>query len=245
MSYDGIDLPALSERLRTPLLVVRAEVTSTLDVLHRLAVEGAPAGTAVLADRQTEGRGRRGRAWLSPAGRGIWLAYLVRPTASDPGVLSLRAGLAVAAAAGALGATLRIKWPNDLMLGDRKLAGVLCEARWEQGRPAWVALGIGINVRGPLPAEVAGTAATLDEVVPAGRVDLLARLLPALHALPMDRELTAEERRVLAERDWLRGRRLIAPIAGVAAGIDADGALRVETGAARERVTSGTVRLLA
>jgi BirA family biotin operon repressor/biotin-[acetyl-CoA-carboxylase] ligase len=242
-TYDGVTFPALAVRLRTPALVCLAEVTSTLDELHRLAALGAPAGTAVLADRQTRGRGRQGRAWQSPGGQGIWLAYLVRPAAAETGVLALRAGLAVARAVEALGAGPRVKWPNDVMLGDRKLAGVLCEAKWERGRPAWVALGIGINVKGPLPDGLAGLAATLDEVGPAGRVDLLARLLPALHALPTGSELGPDEREALAARDWLRGRRLLEPVPGTAAGIDAGGGLMVETDAGTERVVSGTVRL--
>jgi BirA family biotin operon repressor/biotin-[acetyl-CoA-carboxylase] ligase len=241
--YDGVTPAALAARLGTPALVCLAEVTSTLDEVHRLAARGAPAGTAVLADRQTRGRGRQGRVWQSPGGRGIWLAYLVRPAAAENGVLALRAGLAVARAVEALGARPRVKWPNDVMLGDRKLAGVLCEAKWEEGRPAWVAIGIGINVKGPLPDGLVGLAATLDEAVTASRVDLLARLLPALHALPRGSELGPDEREALAARDWLCGRRLLEPVPGTAAGIDAAGGLLVETDAGTEVVVSGTVRL--
>jgi len=243
MMYDGVTPPALAARLETPALVCLAEVPSTLDEVHRLAAQGAPAGTAVLADRQTRGRGRQGRAWESPGGRGIWLAYLARPAAADTGLLALRAGLAVVRAMESLGARPLVKWPNDVMLGDRKLAGVLCEAKWERGRPAWVALGIGINVKAPLPAGLAGLAATLDEAVPAGRVDLLARLLPALHALPTGSELTPDEREALAARDWLCGRRLLEPVPGTAAGIDATGGLLVETARGVRRVVSGTIRL--
>jgi BirA family biotin operon repressor/biotin-[acetyl-CoA-carboxylase] ligase len=129
------------------------------------------------------------------------------------------------------------------MLGDRKLAGLLCEARWERGRPAWVALGIGINVNGPLPEEIGAVAATLDQAVPAGRVDLLEQLLPLLHGLSGNARLEPEEREALAERDWLAGRRVVEPIAGIATGIDADGALLVATDHGTRRVTSGTIRL--
>jgi BirA family biotin operon repressor/biotin-[acetyl-CoA-carboxylase] ligase len=241
--YDGVAGPALSARLRTPSLVLAEHVTSTLDELHRLAAQGAPAGTAVLADRQSRGRGRHGRTWESPAGRGIWLAWLARPAEPETGVLSLRAGLAVIAAAETLGARPRLKWPNDVMLGDRKLAGVLCEARWDGGRPAWVAVGIGINVHGPVPEALARSAVALDAEVPATRVDVLAQLLPALHAMPGGRELTATERHSLSERDWLQGRRLTEPSGGVAAGIDATGALLVDAPDGRMRVMSGTVRV--
>jgi BirA family biotin operon repressor/biotin-[acetyl-CoA-carboxylase] ligase len=243
IAYDGLAPPALAARLRTPALVYLAEVTSTLDELHRLAAEGAPGGTAVLADRQTRGRGRQGRPWHSPAGQGIWLAFLMRPGAPETGLLALRAGLAVARAIEAVGAQPRIKWPNDVMLGDRKVAGVLCEAKWERGQPAWVALGIGINVRGPLSVELAATATSIDAVMPVDRVDLLGRLLPALHALPGGGELAPEEQEALAARDWLRGRRLLEPEEGTAAGFDAGGALLVETEAGMRKVVGGTVRL--
>lgn len=244
VAYDGLTPEALAARLRAPGLVCLGAVTSTLDEAHRLAAAGAPPGTAVLADRQTRGRGRRGRPWASPAGRGIWLAYLVRPAAASTGVLSLRVGLAVARAVERFGATPRLKWPNDVLLGDRKLAGVLCEARWAGGAPAWVAVGIGINVHGPLPDELAETAATLDEAAPVGRVELLERLLPALSALPDAPLLAAPERESLAARDWLRGRRLTGPVPGIAAGLDASGALLVETPEGTVSVTGGTVTVV-
>jgi BirA family biotin operon repressor/biotin-[acetyl-CoA-carboxylase] ligase len=242
-AYDGLAPAALAALVRTPGLVCLPDVTSTLDELHQMAAQGAPAGTAVLADRQTAGRGRQGRPWRSPAGQGIWLAYLSRPATAAIGVLSVRVGLAVIRAAEALGARPRLKWPNDVMLGERKLAGVLCEARWDGGRPAWVAIGIGINVHGPLPADLRPGAATLDEAVPAGRVELLAQLLPLLHAVPQGEELSAGERREVESRDWLRGRRLIAPLAGMVMGIDGRGALVVETEGGRRHIGSGTVQV--
>jgi BirA family biotin operon repressor/biotin-[acetyl-CoA-carboxylase] ligase len=243
MVYDGLGPAALAARLRTPALVCLAETTSVLDELHRLAAQGATAGTAVLADRQTRGRGRQGRSWQSPAGRGIWLAFLVRPGPPETGLLALRVGLAVARAVEAVGAAARIKWPNDVMLGDRKLAGILCEARWESARPAWVAVGIGINVKGPLPDEIAGLAATLDETVPADRVEVLGHLVPGLQALPSGGDLSPEERAALAARDWLAGRRLIEPVSGIAAGIDPAGRLLVHTERGETPVVSGTIRL--
>lgn len=244
VAYDGLAPEVLAARLATPGLVYLPEVTSTLDEAHRLAARGAPAGSAVLADRQTRGRGRLGRPWSSPAGQGIWLAYLVRPAAAT-GVLALRVGLAVARAVEALGARPGLKWPNDVLLDDRKLAGVLCEARWARGVPAWVAVGIGINVHGPLPPDLAARAATLSEAVAADRVAVLERLLPALHGLSAAAVLDAGERDALAARDWLQGRALAAPAAGRAAGIDASGALLVETARGTVRVTGGTVELAA
>jgi biotin-(acetyl-CoA carboxylase) ligase len=104
-------------------------------------------------------------------------------------------------------------------------------------------VGIGINVRGPLSPSLEGRAATLDQATPAGRVEVLAHLLPALHALGAGTELTPAELDALAARDWLRGRRLSQPVPGTAAGIDRTGALLVETERGTARVVGGTVRL--
>jgi BirA family biotin operon repressor/biotin-[acetyl-CoA-carboxylase] ligase len=244
MKYDGLDPATLARRTRTPGLVVLAEVDSALDVLHELAAEGARAGTAVLADIQTRGRGRQGRSWHSPAGQGIWLTYLVRPPAPlETGVLALRVGLAVAAALEQLGAEPRVKWPNDVLLDGRKVAGILCEARAMPGEPGWVAVGVGINVHGPLPAGLAQSAVALDAILPVTRVAVLERLLPLLGGLALSPRLDEAEQRVYAALDWLRGRRLRAPAAGVACGIDADGALLVETRVGPRRVVAGSVEL--
>lgn len=244
MTYDGLSPDDLARRTRTPGLVVLAEVTSALDVLHELAAQGARAGAAVLADVQTRGRGRQGRSWHSPAGQGIWLAYLVRPPVPlETGVLALRVGLAVAAALERLGAEPRVKWPNDVLLDGRKVAGILCEARAMPGEPGWVAVGIGMNVHGPLPAELSSSAVALDEIVPATRVAVLERLLPLLDGLALSPRLDEAERSVYAALDWLNGRQLRAPAAGVARGIDADGALLVETRAGPRRVVAGSVEL--
>ena len=107
-------------------------VSSTLDVLHEYAQRGAPHGTVAVAEEQLQGRGTRGRSWHSPPG-GFWFSILYRD-GCDGAVdfLSLRIGLAVAMAVESVvnGVRLGIKWPNDIMLGEKKLGGVLSEARW-------------------------------------------------------------------------------------------------------------------
>jgi BirA family biotin operon repressor/biotin-[acetyl-CoA-carboxylase] ligase len=242
VSYDGYGAEALAARLGTAELHVLPEVTSALDALHALAGDGAGPGTAVLADTQTRGRGRQGRAWHSPPGRGIWLAYLVRPeSASVAALLSVRVGLAVADALDAVGIVVRLKWPNDVLLADRKVAGILCETRWREAAPAWAAVGIGINVHGPVPPDVARVATALDAAGPVSRVGVLEQLLPRLRALPAAGALSAEERTRWAARDWLAGRRLTEPVVGVARGLDADGALRVETEGGVRRALAGHV----
>lgn len=240
--YDGLTPAELAARLRAPSCLVLARVTSTLDIVHELAGEGAPAGTVVLAEEQVAGRGRQGRRWHSPPGTGVWLGYLMRP-ANEPasGVLALRVGLAVAAAVGDLGVRAGLKWPNDVVLENRKLAGILCEARSIAGG-GWIAIGVGLNVHGPLPPEVAGHGIALDHVIGGvTRVEVLERLVPRLHALSPAPALSSEECAEYRARDWLAGKELREPVAGRVLGVDADGALLVVTGRGRERVVAGSV----
>lgn len=124
-------------------------VDSTNTVCRTLAREGAPDGTAVLACRQTAGRGRMGRGFESPAGLGLYLSMLWRPVTSPEGLLPLTA-MAAASAVLAIrrvtGADIRIKWPNDLVLRGKKLAGILTEASLSGG-VEHVVIGIGVNLR--------------------------------------------------------------------------------------------------
>jgi BirA family biotin operon repressor/biotin-[acetyl-CoA-carboxylase] ligase len=217
-----------------------------MDLAHRLAEEGAPSGTAVVASAQTGGRGSRGRSWHSPPG-GVWMTLVLRPGGGGE-LLSLRAGLAIAEAIeqAAPGTAIGIKWPNDLMVDDRKLGGVLCEARWVSDAPAWVGVGVGLNVRNAIPPELTATAAALCDVGYRGGPDeLLAEVLPRLRTVDVDTErLTDAELRRLASRDWLQGRRLVSPADGVALGIAEDGSLLVRrANGTTDRVRAGTVEL--
>ena len=219
-----------------------------MDVLHGLAAEGARAGTAVVADEQTGGRGSRGRPWWSPPG-GLWLSVLLRPaTPAGVELFGLRIGLAVAEAVEALhpGTTVRIKWPNDLMVGQCKLGGVLCEARWQGDSLAWVVAGVGINVANPIPEELARTATALGERMPGIAPGTLEPEVTAhLRALaPGAERLGPAELSALRQRDWLQGRRLRAPVPGTATGISDEGALLVaDESGATVAVRAGTVEL--
>jgi len=240
--YDGVPSDTLASHLGVPMCLTLKRVASVLDVVHGLAEEGAPDGTAVLADEQTAGRGRQGRRWYSPAGAGIWLGYLKRPgPGAENGIMALRVGLALRDVLAELGVTVWLKWPNDLLICDRKLGGILCEARWSGAKAAWVAVGIGLNVRSPVPRELAERAIALDQVREVRRIEVLERLLPILGGLPASSELTEVEMLAYAAGDWLRGRALAQPLAGTVRGIATDGALLVETGARIRRVIGGSV----
>jgi BirA family biotin operon repressor/biotin-[acetyl-CoA-carboxylase] ligase len=217
---------------RRPVIHRVGQLPSTLDLIHRLAEEGVPTGTVVVAEEQLEGRGTRGRTWHSPPG-GFWYSILYRDVnPHGVEVLSLRIGLAVASAIESVVPFVRLglKWPNDLMLGDRKLGGVLCEARWQGETLGWVAVGIGINVTNPLPVEVETTAIRLQSVAPVVTVEQLVEPITfRLRGLPLETDrLSSTELADFQGRDWLQGQKLTEPVPGIARGITTDGSLLVE-----------------
>jgi BirA family biotin operon repressor/biotin-[acetyl-CoA-carboxylase] ligase len=224
-------------------------VGSTMDLIHLLAADGAAAGTMVVAGEQLEGRGSRGRTWYSPPG-GLWLSALFRPpTAGAVEVISLRVGLAVAAAIESLvSGRIHLKWPNDLMLEERKVGGILCEARWQGGALGWVAAGIGLNVRNRIPAELGRTAVSLAQTQPDITVEqVLQRVVAALREVDLGPEqLSPPELDQFALRDWLSGRKIREPMSGTVTGVREDGALLVRTANGFDiPLRSGSVELAA
>ena len=218
-----------------------------MDVIHQLASEGAPAGTAVIAGEQLQGRGSRGRTWHSPVG-GLWLSVVFQPPAVEGiEVLSLRVGLAVAKAIQSRVPTpLQLKWPNDLMLKGRKVGGVLCEARWQGDTLGWVAVGIGLNVCNHIPAELSSAAISIRELLPGVTVEEISNpILATLRELDLGTgRLTPAELSRFAQRDWLRGRTIREPVAGTVMGVAEDGRLLVRTAAGSEiALRSGTVEV--
>jgi len=170
-------------------LYTRAEVDSTNDWAWRALASGAEDGAAFVADRQRAGRGREGRAWHTTPGKGLALSLLLtleRPPRAV-GVVPLAAGLALARGIERLGLKTRLKWPNDLLVGSSKLAGILCESR-RTPRGAWaVVVGVGVNVsqqREEFPREVGEQATSLAlEGCGASREHVAAELLNALEPL--------------------------------------------------------------
>jgi BirA family transcriptional regulator, biotin operon repressor / biotin---[acetyl-CoA-carboxylase] ligase len=204
--------------LGRPRLHLRA-TSSTNDRARALAAAGAPHGTLVTAGEQTAGRGRQGRTWSAPPGRALLCSLVLRDY--DP-LLPLRAGLAVADLAGD---AARVKWPNDVLVDGRKVAGILVEARPQDG---WAVLGIGVNVAvdlADLPPELRDRAGTLGRAP--GEVEAaLTELLVALENRLAEPPAAALD--ALRARDALRDRPVRwADGEGTGAGIDDAGALLV------------------
>ena len=238
--YDGKSGDELARLLALPRVVVFQHVTSTLDVVHSFGEAGAPAGTLVLADEQTAGRGRMRRSWRSDAGAGIWLTLLERPSSDESlGVLALRIALALAPALDAFTTSRTLlKWPNDVYVAAKKLAGVLVEARWRGPRLDWLAIGVGINVRVPEGFDVAGLRPNSD------RVAVLSAIVPALRtAASIPGLLDPEEIKHFATRDLAAGHHCVEPAEGIVHGIAADGALLVTGRNGPTSVYSGSLVL--
>lgn len=250
-----------ARRLGRPLLFFR-EADSTNRQAASRAAAGAPEGLVIVADYQSAGRGRMGRGWYSPKGANLYFSIVLRP---DVGVahvpsLPLVAGCAVARTLARLAPDLpvRVKWPNDLLVDNRKLGGILCEMAAEADRVEHVVVGIGLNVnlrRGRLPRALAATATSL--ALATGRTwpraDVLAALLREFEeaydlwcAEGLEPFLPE-----LAARDALKGRPVRIQqsagrvVEGIAAGIQSDGSLLVRQDAGTEvLVYSGDAHLL-
>jgi BirA family biotin operon repressor/biotin-[acetyl-CoA-carboxylase] ligase len=221
-------------KLGLPRLHLR-RTESTNAVARELAVAGAPAGTLVTASEQTAGRGRQGRTWSAAPGRALLCSVIVREA---PRLLPLAAGVAVAET---VGAGAKLKWPNDVLLDGRKLAGILVEGRPQEG---WAVVGIGLNVAlrpEDFPPELQASAGTMG-LEPEALEPTLARMLVAL-----ERWIEADADDVLSAvraRDAL----LDQPVrwaggVGRGAGIDGDGRLVVLTEGGRASLDAGEVHL--
>lgn len=237
-------------------------IDSTNVYAVRLARAGAPAGTVVIADEQTGGKGRLGRSWVSPPGVNLYLSLILRPpvtTAAAP-QLNLLAAVAVADAILAVsGLTPSIKWPNDVLVDGKKVCGILAEMQTEAGVLRSVVLGIGINVNAPLsafPLELHDKASSL--FLTGGRViERTAFTAALLTHLEKFYVLWLEQGFLAVRPVWerhaaaLMGRfiTVAAPegtIAGVVLGLDSDGALLLQEGSGgmSRRVLAGDVTVV-
>jgi BirA family biotin operon repressor/biotin-[acetyl-CoA-carboxylase] ligase len=211
-------------------------IGSTNARARELAGAGAPHGTVVTADAQTAGRGRQGRTWTAAAGRALLCSVVVR---DPPPLLPLAAGVAVAEV---VGPEAQIKWPNDVLVGGRKVAGILVEARPQEG---WAVAGIGLNVAlrmEDFPAELRSTAGSLGLAPDAIEPTLEALLVRLGVWLAADAPALVAS---VGERDALRGREVRwAGGRGVGAGLDGLGRLVVETDAGPVALDAGEVHLV-
>lgn len=227
-----------------------ASVPSTMDVAAALVAEGAAHGVVVAAEAQTAGRGRRGASWVSPPGAGLYFSLIARPShAPLLSLLTLAAGVGVreGIAAGS-GLAPDLKWPNDLLVGRRKLAGILAEGHAIGTRDQAVVIGVGVNVRpAAYPPEVAARATSIEGELgrAADRDALFETILDALW-----RRLTALDQ---SPGDILQAWRAASPTArgvrvewdgrsGLTNGIDDTGALLVTTPSGVERIIAGELR---
>jgi BirA family biotin operon repressor/biotin-[acetyl-CoA-carboxylase] ligase len=141
---------SLHTRLLGQIMQYWPEVDSTNAALLRLATAGAPEGTVAVADAQTAGRGRLGKSWVSPPGVNLYLSVLLKPSIqfAEARLLTLIGSLAVADAIEAEGVKAQVKWPNDVLVADKKIAGVLAEVRVRDGRVGveHLILGVGVNL---------------------------------------------------------------------------------------------------
>ncbi|MDQ3721459.1 MAG: biotin--[acetyl-CoA-carboxylase] ligase [Actinomycetota bacterium] len=227
-----LGLPRLHHRL----------TSSTNERAKELAQGGAPPGTLVTADEQAAGHGRQGRPWAAPPHSAVLMSLVLHDFDE---LLPLTASVAVAEACEAAGVNCAIKWPNDVWVDGRKVAGILVEGRPQEG---WAVLGIGLNVATSseeLPEELREIATSIE--IAAGRspsvegaLETLLSTLEARLGDPRDKVLAA-----WADRDALRGRRIRWQGGeGVACGVDDTGALLVQTPGGREALDAGEVHLL-
>lgn len=257
--WDGRRVEELKARWQRAHVYVFSLVDSTNTRAKEMAKQGSPSGTVVLADAQAAGRGVSRRRWHSPAGSGLYFSLILRPArVPNAHLIPLLAGLGAARAIErtAVGVRVELKWPNDLVVRDRKIGGVLVEGSWSGVEPAWLVIGVGINVhlqRADFPEVLRPFATSLDEV--AGmRVSRLTLTDSLIHEIEASCEVLParfDEHQLeqLARRDWLRNRPCVLEgqgderTSGVAAGIRADGALILQPDAGQPlAVKTGRIR---
>ncbi len=257
--WDGTTIALATRRIGRPLWHY-ASVPSTMPLAHTLAVGGATDGTAIVADEQTAGRGRRGRSWVAPSGGAILCSLILRPPLPPQELFLLTAAVSVGLCDGierATGLRPQLKWPNDLLLGGGKLAGVLTESRFLGGTLAHAIVGFGVNVALRAEDLPPGRAGALPPISLADALDtapdrlaILAALLAAIDEVYEslwqgrgDALWSAWRSRLVGLGDMVRVETESGPLIGIFADVARDGALLLETATGRERILVGDVVL--
>lgn len=254
------DLPALERALTGTVYSGKLHYTPITDSTNTDALNagrsGAPDGSVYFADEQVLGRGRANHGWHSPAGEGLYVSVLLRPqwAARHMPLLPLAAGLAAASAVNAAaGVAIDLRWPNDLLIGPRKMGGILVEAKTEADRVTFAAVGIGINVHQTEldpGLSTPGTSLALETNRPVSRqallIELLSRLANETQALLDPAAAATIPARLEAASTWVRGKRVEVhgpqACTGVTDGLDPHGFLRVRTAAGLVTIQTGGIR---
>jgi len=251
----------ITTRLQTNFIgnsvVYFPKTTTTNDAAKELAAAGIPEGTVIVAEEQTGGRGRLGRGWHSPAGRGIWLSVVLRPDINpmDAPKITLLTAVALARTITSYpGVKPGIKWPNDILVDGRKIAGILTEMNAEMDRVNYIVLGIGVNINTALPElpdELRDIATSL--YIATGRredrPDFTARMLRNLEELYI---MFRQGKFPAIIDEWKKftvtlGQKvkIVSPhgdvVEGLAQDLDSDGALILKTAAGQKRILAGEV----
>lgn len=238
---DDLSVYAVQSHLKNSLfeeIVYEPSVISTQLVAHKLEAEGAAEGTVIIADEQTGGRGRLGRVWFSPASTGIWMSVILRPKVELRKAPQLTLVTAIAVVRGiekTTGLNVEIKWPNDLLIKGKKIAGILTEMQADPDQVNSVIIGIGINVNQlDFPEEVKDTATSLylETGKSSSRAEIIAHILNELQWL-YEAYLTrgfSFLKPLWEARNITLGEKIVArtpkeTLKGVAEGIDEEGVL--------------------
>ena len=232
---------------------------STNQLGFRLAESGVGEGTLIVADEQTKGRGRMGRSWYSPPKLGLWMSLILRPEIPPfkAPCLSICAGLALAQAIGALtGMDAKIKWPNDCLINDRKVGGILLELSAELDRTNFVITGIGVNVNHlssdfPKKLSSVATSIRMEWGREVSRIKLLTLFLKRFEAIYLDfkKNGLAPQHQLIKKFSSLLGKKVAVKfgkekIEGVAEDIDDNGSLVIRTRKGKRVVRAGEVTVV-
>jgi BirA family biotin operon repressor/biotin-[acetyl-CoA-carboxylase] ligase len=253
LTADDIKARLKTKRIGSEILVFE-ETASTNDVVEHLAKSGAREGLVVFAESQTRGRGRRGRAWVSPRGKGLWFSVLLRPSLPPTAASRITVAASVAVAR-AIRETCRvearIKWPNDVIVNGRKLAGILTELRAETDEILLAILGIGIDVnceREDFPSDLARVVTSL-KMETGSSQDRVSLAVQVLAALDEWYELALTDFEAVVD-EWAKlcttlGHQIVVTmgqrrVEGFAQALDSDGALLVRCDSGQlERILGG------
>jgi len=238
-------------------IIYFSAVSSTNDLARELSLQGEEEGTVIVADEQTKGRGTKGRSWYSAPSLGLYASIILRPARPDLSLLPLAMGLACREAiAEAYGLKVFLKWPNDLILNDKKAGGLLLESSFSGPRPLYAILGLGLNLNHEtedFPDELKERAISLRQACgqKINREDVLNQLWPKINSW-YEMFLTGQDERIIQSFEhhhlFPRGEKILVDlngreIEGLFDGFSRNGALILVTSQGRRQLTTGEVSL--